>query len=230
MQKMIKIIFTTLMLIMLSLNMACVKRKDIRSTPAFAPSRPEAVEIKPLHNGAIYQQGMVVGLFDDIRPQRVGDILTIILKETTKASVGSSTSAKKKNNVDMPPPTVAGDKVTKDGKEVLKNKIDAGRDFSGEGSSSQHNDFTGQITVTVAEVLANHNLVVRGEKLIVLNQSDEFVRFSGIVRPEDISPDNTVTSGRVANVRIAYAGQGALSAANTMGPLSRFFQSKTYPY
>ena len=130
----------------------------------------------------------------------------------------------------MPPPKVAGDKVTREGKEVLENKIEAGRNFSGEGSSDQNNSFSGTITVTVAEVLANDNLVVRGEKLIVLNQSDEFIRFSGIVRPQDIRPDNTVSSNRIADVRIAYAGQGALSAANTMGPLSRFFQSKTYPY
>lgn len=215
---------------MLLLNTACIKRHDTRSTPAYAPTKPQPIDIKPIHNGAIYQQGMAIGLFDDIRPQRVGDILTIVLEESTKASVGSNTSAKKKNSVDMPPPTVAGDKVTKDGKEVLKNKIDAGRDFAGEGASSQHNDFSGKISVTVAKVLSNRNLIVRGEKLIVLNQSDEFVRFSGIVRPEDIRPDNTVLSSRIANVRIAYAGQGALSAANTMGPLSRFFQSKAYPY
>lgn len=229
-RQLLRTLFWALMLGMLSLNMACVKRKDIRSKPAFAPSKPQVVEIKPKHNGAIYQDGMMVGLFDDIRPQRVGDILTIVLEEATSASVSSSTSAKKQNNVDLPPPKIAGDKVTREGKEVLENKIEGGRDFSGEGASSQDNSFKGMITVTVAEVLANRNLVVRGEKLIVLNQSDEFVRFSGIVRPEDIQPDNTVKSERVADVRIAYAGQGALSAANTMGPLSRFFQSKAYPY
>ena len=225
-----RIILYGLMLMMLSLNMACVKKKNIRSKPAFAPSTPEVVKIIPKHNGAIYQQGMVIGLFNDIRPQRVGDILTIILEEATTASVSSSTETKKENSVDLPPPKIAGDKVTRDGKEVLENKIDGGRDFSGEGSSNQNNNFSGKITVTVAEVLANQNMVVRGEKLIVLNQSDEFIRFSGIIRPQDIRPDNTISSSRIADIRIAYAGQGALSAANTMGPLSRFFQSKAYPY
>jgi len=215
---------------MLSLNMACIKKQNIRSKPAFAPATPEVVKIIPKHNGAIYQQGMMIGLFNDIRPQRVGDILTIILEEATTASVSSSTETKKENSVDMPPPKIAGDKVTREGKEVLENKIDGGRDFSGEGSSNQNNNFSGKITVTVAEVLANQNMVVRGEKLIILNQSDEFIRFSGIVRPQDIRPDNTISSSRIADIRIAYAGQGALSAANTMGPLSRFFQSKAYPY
>ncbi|MFO7602542.1 MAG: flagellar basal body L-ring protein FlgH [Gammaproteobacteria bacterium] len=223
-------VFGALMLLLLLANTGCVKPKDVRSQPAFAPTKPEVVQFKPKHNGAIYQEGMLIGLFDDIRPQRIGDILTIVLEETTSATVSSNTSAKKENSVDMPPPTVAGDKVTREGKEVLQNKIDAGRDFSGEGSSSQSNNLSGTITVTVAEVLANRNLVVRGEKLIVLNQSDEFVRFSGIVRPTDIRPDNTISSSRIADVRIAYAGQGALAAANTMGPLSRFFQSTTYPY
>ena len=229
-RQIIRVIFWGLMLTMLSLNMACLKKKNIRSKPAFAPAKPQAINIKPKHNGAIYQKGMVIGLFNDIRPQRVGDIVTIILEEATTASVSSSTETKKENSVDLPPPKIAGDKVTKDGKEILENKIDGGRDFSGEGSSNQNNNFSGKITVTVAEVLANQNMVVRGEKLIVLNQSDEFIRFSGIIRPQDIRPDNTIESSRVADVRIAYAGQGALSSANTMGPLSRFFQSKAYPY
>ena len=69
------------MLGMLSLNMACVKKRDIRSKPAFAPAKPEVVQIKPKHNGAIYQDGMIVGLFGDIKPQRVGDILTIVLED-----------------------------------------------------------------------------------------------------------------------------------------------------
>lgn len=93
-----------------------------------------------------------------------------------------------------------------------------------------NSSLNGKISVTVADVLPNNNLIVRGEKMMLLNQSDEYVRFVGIVRPQDIKQDNTIDSTRIANVHMAYGGQGSLSAANKMGPLGRFFQSQAWPY
>ena len=84
--------------------------------------------------------------------------------------------------------------------------------------------------MSVVEVLPNRYLVVRGEKLITLNQSEEYIRFSGIVRPQDLTLDNSVESQKVANVHISYAGSGVLSKANSMGTLARFFQNPVYPY
>lgn len=169
---------------------------------------------------------MTVGLFDNRTARQKGDILTIELTETATASAQSSTTTKKENSVDLPSPTVAGDKVTKDGKEVLNNQFDGGRDFSGSGNTAQSHNLSGKITVTVAEVLPNRNLVVRGQKLLNLNQANEFIRISGIVRPEDIKPDNTVLSNRLADAHIIYGDSGTMSASNTMGPLGKFFNSK----
>src|SRR5690606_34511665 len=101
--------------------------------------------------------------------------------------------------------------------------------FSGTGSSAQSNQLSGSVTVTVVQRLANGNLVVRGDKLIRLNQSDEIVQIMGIVRAADIGPDNTISSSRVADVRIAYGGRGAVAKSNVMGWLSRFFQSPLFP-
>ena len=162
--------------------------------------------------------------------RHVGDILTIVLVEETSATSSSETSSEKEQNVNMPPPKVAGDDVTSDGKQILENEVSANRDFKGSGDSDQSHSFEGRISVTVAEVLPNNYLVVRGEKLITLNQANDFIRFSGIVRVQDIRPDNTVRSSQVANVRLKYAGEGELSSANRMGPLGRFFQSPAYPY
>ena len=207
---------------------ACVKQGTVKES--YAPTKPEPVKLGPKFTGAIYQEGMVIGLFEDTTAHHVGDILTIRLQEKATASAHSSTKAEKAQNVEMPPPKIAGDKVTKDDKEILENQLKAGRDFKGSGESDQSHSFDGVITVTVAEVLPNRHLVVRGEKLIVLNQSDEFIRFSGIVRPQDIDQSNTVDSVKVANVRISYAGEGVLSSANSMGSLARFFQGPAYPY
>lgn len=197
---------------------------------AFAPTKPVLVNLPRNDNGAIYQPGMRVGLFEDLTARYVGDVLTIDLVENTNASSTSNTNSSKDNKVDLPSPTLAGSKVTREGTEILKNQFEGGREFSGQGTSSMNSTFNGKISVTVSEVLANGNLVVRGEKLMMFNQSDEFIRFVGIVRPQDVRPDNSIKSTKVANVHVAYSGQGALSAANTIGPLGRFFQSQAWPY
>lgn len=226
-----KVLVFCLLVCVVLMNTACVKSPLFRKkVDPYAPSKPESTEVSQRYNGAIYQQGITVGLFDNRTARRKGDILTIELIEGASASAQSSTSTKKENSVDLQSPTVAGDKVTKDGKEVLNNQFDGGRDFSGSGNTSQSHNVSGKITVTVADVLPNNNLVVRGQKLLTLNQASEYIRISGIVRPEDIRPDNTVLSNRLADAHIIYGDSGTMSAANTMGPLGKFFNSKDYPY
>jgi len=221
-----------ILLSLAALQMACAFKpvKQHIKDEKYAAARPVVKYIPPRENGAIYQPGMPVGLFDRVTARRVGDIVTIILKENTNASATSNTSATKDQKVDMQGPTLAGQKVKKDGAEVLQNNVDAGRKFNGQGTSAQSSTFNGRISVTVSEVLANGNLVVRGQKLMLFNQSEEYIRLTGIIRPVDIRPDNTVDSSRVADVKLAYSGDGVLSNANSMGPLARFFQSNVWPY
>ena len=222
----ISIVFLIIFLL-LSLT-GCVKRGTVRNE--FDPPKQTPPQDVVIRNGAIYQDGMTVALFEDTTAHRVGDILTIHLVEKASAKSNSTTKAEKKQNVDMPPPKIAGGDVTHNNQKVLETKVKAGRDFSGNGNSDQSHEFSAMITVSVSGVLPNQYLVVRGEKLIVLNQSEEFIRFSGIVRPQDIDKDNTVESGKVADVKISYAGTGVISSTNTMGPLAKFFQSPAYPY
>jgi len=226
-----KLVTFCLLVLVVIMNTACVNSPLFRKkSDPYAPSKPESAEISKGYNGSIYQEGMTVGMFDNRTAKQKGDILTIELAETASAGAQSNTTTKKENSVDLPSPTVAGDKVTKDGKEVLSNQFEGGRDFSGSGDTAQSHNLSGKITVTVAEVLPNRNLVVRGQKLLNLNQASEFIRISGIVRPEDIKPDNTVLSSRLANAHIIYGDSGTMSSANTMGPLGKFFNSKNYPY
>lgn len=196
----------------------------------YEPPELKSKRMEQSYNGAIYQQGMPIGLFEDTTAKHVGDIITVKLVESASALSSSDTKAEKKQKVDMPPPTVAGGPVTEDGKNVLENNIEAKRDFRGSGESNQAHNFQAVIAVSVVEVLPNKYLVVRGEKLITLNQSEDYIRFSGIVRPQDITLDNSIESQKIANVRISYAGSGELSATNSMGTLARFFQNPVYPY
>jgi len=209
----------------------CLKPLTIKKAPSdFKPAKQQSLNIQRKDNGAIYQQGMRVGLFEDTTAKYIGDVLTIVLIENTNASATSNTNSSKDNKVELPGPTLAGQKVEKDGVEILTNKFKGEREFSGQGTSAMNSSFNGKISVTVAEVLPNKNLVVRGEKMMFLNQSDEYVRFIGIVRPQDIEQDNSIKSTRVANVHMAYGGKGSLSQANKMGPLGHFFQSQAWPY
>ena len=86
------------------------------------------------------------------------------------------------------------------------------------------------ITVTVAEVLPNGIIAVRGEKWMTLNTGDELVRIAGLVRADDIATDNTVSSTRIADARITYSGTGAFADASQPGWMSRFFLSPMWPF
>ncbi len=107
--------------------------------------------------------------------------------------------------------------------------LDNQRQFNGEGRSIQNNKLAGSISVTVAKVLANGNMVVQGEKWVRINQGNEFVRLSGIVRPQDIKADNTITSDRIANARISYGGTGQINNTNAQGWLSRILWGPLFP-
>src|SRR5690606_39021158 len=133
------------------------------------------------------------------------------------------TDAGRESSLSTGNPLLLGKTVTHDGRPILNNEWNTRQDFSGEGSSSQSNRLDGDITVTVAHVYSNGNLLVQGEKWMTLNQGEEYIRISGIVRPTDIGPGNSVPSYKVADARIAYSGNGAINDANRPGFLSRFF-------
>jgi flagellar L-ring protein FlgH len=198
--------------------------------PDYSATWPEPAPTAAQANGAIYQAGHDVALFENSVARRVGDTLTIRLNERTNASKSSTTSTSKSTNIDLPGPTIAGRPVTANGVPILETSVDNNADFDGEGASTQSNRLEGDITVTVAERLSNGNLLVRGQKWISINQGQEYVRIQGIVRPIDIDPDNTISSLKVADAMIAYGGKGPLANANSPGILSRFFNLPFLPF
>lgn len=229
-----------LALLLLSLfTMGCSTTASKLAEEGFETVRPPFVSPPPPQQGAIFQAGYGISLYEDIRARRVGDILTIVLSERTNASKQATTSTAKATTVDMDNPVLFGNPLSFDlprpfnpskPNATLETRVNSDNQFDGQGDSAQSNSLTGNITVTVAEVLPNGNLIVQGQKRMTINQGDEFVRFSGIVRPTDINPDNSVPSTKVANARIAYVGDGALADANEQGWLARFFNSKWWPF
>ena len=207
---------------------ACASQPDVVFDD-YSPSLPVMGPGSDTPDGAVYDIGYQFSLFDDPRARNVGDILTIRLVEQTQASKSASTDTSRTTSVDTGNPTILGRSVTQNGRELLNTTIDAEQTFAGEATSSQSNQLIGDITVTVAQVLANGNLVVRGEKWLTLNQGEEYIQISGIVRPADIRPDNSVDSPRLADARIAYSGKGQLANVNRPGWLARFFTSVFSP-
>lgn len=194
------------------------------------PIIPVAAAPMPTTAGAIYREGGGgLGLFQDQKARHPGDLLTITLTERTTATASTSTTSSKSSDTEMAIPSLFGAPVTIDGRDIGSTSTSGERNFSGTGQSAQSNQLSGSVTVTVVQRLANGNLVVRGDKLLRLNQSDEIVQIMGIVRSADIAPDNTVPSNRVADVRIAYGGRGQMAKSNVMGWMSRFFQSPYFP-
>lgn len=172
-------------------------------------------------NGAIFQaQAGYRPLFEDRRPRAAGDVITIVMNEQVSASKNSQSNANRTGSGSLTPDVVP---------KGLEDLLDYGFDITGEsqflggGGASANNTFTGTLTVTVVNVIANGNLQVRGEKQIAINQGTEFIRFSGVVDPYTVTAANTVLSTQVADARIEYIGDGYINEAQNMGWLQRFF-------
>lgn len=204
-----------------------VERGDDPDFSSVMPPEPLPPEE---NNGAIFQPATADGLFADYKAHRVGDVLQVILAESTQASKSSSTSSSKDSQVGMEGPTLLGRGVTHDGRPVLDTQINGSRGFEGEADSAQSNQLDGSISVMVSEVLPNGNLIIQGEKWLQINQGEEYIRLRGIVRPVDIRADNTVLSTQVASAQVAYGGRGTLADSNSPGWLTRFFNSPVWPF
>ena len=174
-------------------------------------------------NGSIFQAGSSRTLFEDRRARYVGDTLTIVISETTSASTKSSTNVNRAANVSASIPTVSG--LPGKSLQGLALSAESSNTLEGKGDAAANNVFTGNIAVTVIEVLSNGNLQVSGEKQVSIGHGTEYIRLSGVVNPYFISTANTISSANVADARIEYKETGAISEAQVMGWLARFFMT-----
>ena len=183
--------------------------------------RPEAMATALPANGAIYQTVQARPLFEDRRARRIGDTITINLVERNTAQKSANANATRNGNM------TAGigpiNRLPLTGLNGLELEAEAESDFNGKGAAAANNVFNGTITVTVIDVYPNGNLLVSGEKMVAINQGNEFIRFSGVINPNNVTTANTVQSTQVADARIEYRGSGFIDESNTMGWLQRFF-------
>lgn len=196
----------------------------------FEATWPEVADAAQREPGSLYAQGTDVSLWSNVTARNLGDTLTVVLAESTEAEKSATTTAAKNSSAALTGPTILGRPITSNGTPLLDASMGNESAFTGNGAATQSNKLDGFISVTVAKRLSNGNLVVRGQKWVAINSGREFVRLQGIVRPSDISPDNTVFSWRVADAYISYGGQGTVANASKPGWLYRFFNSPKTPF
>ncbi|MBK5299957.1 MULTISPECIES: flagellar basal body L-ring protein FlgH [Gammaproteobacteria] len=213
----------------------CVAPPPKPNDPYYAPVLPRTPLPAAANNGSIYQAGFEQNLYSDRKAFRVGDIITITLNERTQASKNANSQIDKNSDTSVGLTSLFGSSLTTNnpigGNDLSLNAgYSADRATKGDSKSGQSNSLTGSITVTVADVLPNGIIAVRGEKWLTLNTGDELVRIAGLVRADDIATDNTVSSTRVADARITYSGTGAFADASQPGWFDRFFLSPLFPF
>lgn len=197
--------------------------------PAYAPVMPMVSQQELEPTGGIFADNYANSLYSDIKAHRVGDIITVELSEATRAQKRANTQQGKDSSVNIGAPTLGGRGVSIAG-NPLSASLSSNSDFDGNANTNQSNSLQGSITVSVAQVLSNGNLMVQGEKWITLNTGEEYVRLSGMIRPQDIGADNRIASNRVANARIYYGGTGDFANTQTRGWLAKFFNSPWMPF
>lgn len=203
---------------------AMSRPRAVPDDPAYAPVRAQAMMQRDPDSGSIYQVSRNYNIYGDTKALNVGDVLTVLLEESTRASKNAETTITKDQELSLPEPNIFGKNNI-----GLNASANLERDFQGAAEADQSNSLAGSITVTVTEVLPNGVLRIRGEKWLSLTNGDEYIRLTGMVRPQDIAPDNTVASNRIADARFAYGGTGDFDQANQMGWLARFFNSEWWP-
>lgn len=187
-----------------------------------------SVHEKPV-DGAIFsaaQPGFFVG---DRRAHSVGDVLTVNLSEQTQASKSANGALSRKGSTSTSlPGSIFGATgvlgLTNPSVSTSGNwSSSSDQSYTGKGTADQSNSLNGTLTVMVTRVYENGNMWVEGQKMLTLNQGEEFIRVSGLVRPEDIKPGNLVDSGRIAQAQISYTGAGDLADATKQNWFGRFF-------
>lgn len=187
--------------------------------PYYAALEPQPEALPMQNTGSLFNPNRLHSLYIERSHFKAGDIVSVQLSESTKATKKGQTQLKKSSEYNLDPIQIPGGNLQIAGRDVNLG-LSQDQQFQGDGSASQSNDFEGELTVTVMRVLTNDNLLVRGDKWMLINNGREFIRLTGIIRAKDIDKDNKIKSTKIANARIEYSGTGALADSQRLGWLT----------
>jgi len=186
-------------------------------SPNFEPVYPTVSDRPKLATGGIYGNSRSDAWFGRGRNFQVGDIITVLLNESTQANRSQNSEVNRDSSNTIIPSGVSSKIAGMSGYLTGIDLSKSNNDSKSKGSADHNASLTGSIAVTVLEVLANGNLSVRGEKKLGLSEGTEIIQVSGVIRPQDVGPNGTVQSLRLANAQISYRGTGDLANAARVG-------------
>ena len=155
--------------------------------------------------------------FKDQRASDVGDIITVMIDIEDEAEIENETSRTRSNNEDADLPKLGG--IEGDLGAILPEAVTPAdlvnfgstSNSTGTGSIEREEEVTVQLAAIVTQILPNGNLVIHGRQEVVVNFEKRIIEIDGVIRPEDISVNNTIMSNQIAEARIAYGGEGHLT-------------------
>lgn len=162
--------------------------------------------------------GQGASLFTDVKANRVGDVLTVLIYEQSSASNQVQSKAEKTAKGS----TTGGPGIGPLSFIPLFNvDLEAKNTHDGKGQNSRLGSFRAKMSVTVVAVKPNGDLIIEGSRTIGISGDRESLRLSGVVRQNDITQDNTIDSYLIADAEISYTGKGSANTASRQGFVGR---------
>lgn len=224
--------FLVLMLLTFTLLTACSPKSQEVTAIRETLDEPVVADPKPQSPGTLWN-GDEGNWLADVKARRVGDIVTVVIKEKASASKVATTDTERSSSISAGISSLFGLENTLADKTNItpSSMIDATSDnsFSGKGKTTREEDLVATLTTQVIEVYPNGNMKIRGGKSVTVNNENQIIYLTGIVRLYDVTANNTIDSGNILNAQISYTGKGALSDKQKPGWLMRIFDN-TWPF
>jgi flagellar L-ring protein precursor FlgH len=220
--------FLSLSLLVLAVA-GCGTLNTAKYQPEVPISSPPLPPAPPPQDGSLWTGRQSNGLIADSRPANVGDLVTISITETAKASEIANTNTSRDSGVKVGINSLFG--LSFPMKSFTNNDVNVdtaleatvGNVSNGQGKTERQSSFTSYLTARVIQVLPNQNLVIQGQRNLRINNETEVVMLTGIVRPQDIDKNNIVPSTKVAEARVTISGFGVVSDKQRVGWFQRIF-------
>lgn len=164
--------------------------------------------------GASLAEASARSMFTDLRPLSTGDLVTILVQENSIGIGDAGTNTDKSA-------TIGGADGVGFLDFIKQWGVSADAKFEGKGSTTRNGRLMARLSGQVTEVQPNGNLVIQASKILKVNQDEQVITVTGIIRPEDVGANNTVYSSSIADARIEYSGKGAVTTGQRPGIVAR---------
>lgn len=202
--------FVSIVCLVLVLS-GCAAQQVAGPSPEYAPVIPEPKVASSIPTGSIFSSANADSWFGEKKTYQTGDVITVLLSESVNGSASATNEASRETSTDVLTAAQLA-RIGSPGGLLLDSEngtpIDTAISSSGSGATGQSASLTGTMTAQVVDVYPNGNLMIRGEKIVNFSTGSEVIQVKGIIRPQDVQPDNTVQSKRIASAQISYKGTG----------------------